>query len=52
MTMDKIIQAVKPFIGIAFRGAKWYVQVRYGIPVDEILAGTAKVVFDENESGK
>jgi len=44
MNIKAIWATAKPFLGIAIKGAKWYVQARYGIPVDEILDGTAKVV--------
>jgi hypothetical protein len=27
----------KPFLGFLFKGAKWYVKLRYGIDVDEQL---------------
>lgn len=35
--INKIWGITKPFIGIAFKGAKWYVKVRYGVDVDQIL---------------
>ena len=27
----------KPFLGIIFRGAQWYVKARYSVDVDRIL---------------
>jgi hypothetical protein len=44
--LKKLWTAIKPFIGIAVKGAKWYVKARYGVDVDKVLAETTPIGDD------
>ena len=47
--LKKIWTTIKPFLGIAIMGGKWYVKTRYGVDVDEILA-ESKPIRKDNAS--
>lgn len=44
--LKKIWTVVKPFVGIAIMGGKWYVKERYGVDVDKILAESTPIGDD------